>query len=396
MEMLFSNSTNVTTPSTTHAPPPYPVSVGYICAFVAVIMYGSNFVPIKKFYTGDGMFFQWILCSGIFLVGMVVQIVRQSSFYPLVMLGGAIWTTGNLCVVPVFKTIGMGLGMSIWGTFGLVTGWASGKFGWFDTIPNNISKPFMNYLGVALAFCSILLYVLVKNEVSSAKTDMEVIVEADEEAPLIKTTGSINESQRNSYSSSSIDHSRNGDILVYNSPLQQAKDKLKKKKSDQEKDEAADDKIFIENFSPMRKRIIGTVLSVFSGIMYGINFTPSIYVKEHYANASQNDLDYTFAQFSGIYVTSSIYFFLYCAFQKNKPKVYPKVILPGIVSGIMWGIATTCWFVANAELSEAISFPIVSTAPCAIASLFWGVLIFHEVKGDHQQFTLFRGYGPKM
>ncbi|KAI8761554.1 transmembrane protein 144 [Biomphalaria glabrata] len=378
-------TTHTTITNTTIGPPepPYPVFVGYICAFIAVIMYGSNFVPIKKFYTGDGMFFQWILCSGVFVVGIVVQIIRQSSFHPIVMMGGAIWTTGNLCVVPIVKTIGLGLGMSIWGTFGLVTGWASGRFGWFDTTPNEVSKPFMNYFGVGLAFCSILLYVLVKNEVS-AKTDMEVIVDVeenttDEEAPLIKSGGSINSKpSRNSYTTSTNGNSRNGDILVYNSSLQQAKDKLKANKSS---GETADDKIFIENFSPMRKRIIGTVLSVFSGIMYGINFTPSIYVKEHYSGASQNDLDYTFAQFVGIYAASSVYFFLYCAFQKNKPKVYPSVILPGIVSGIMWGIATTCWFIANAELSEAISFPIVSTAPCAIASLFWGVLVFHEVKG---------------
>uniref|UniRef100_A0A2C9M793 Transmembrane protein 144 n=1 Tax=Biomphalaria glabrata TaxID=6526 RepID=A0A2C9M793_BIOGL len=302
----FTTHTTVTNTTVGPPEPPYPVFVGYICAFIAVIMYGSNFVPIKKFYTGDGMFFQWILCSGVFVVGIVVQIIRQSSFHPIVMMGGAIWTTGNLCVVPIVKTIGLGLGMSIWGTFGLVTGWASGRFGWFDTTPNEVSKPFMNYFGVGLAFCSILLYVLVKNEVS-AKTDMEVIVDVeenttDEEAPLIKSGGSINSKpSRNSYTTSTNGNSRNGDILVYNSSLQQAKDKLKANKSS---GEVADDKI-----------------------------------------------------------------------------VYPSVILPGIVSGIMWGIATTCWFIANAELSEAISFPIVSTAPCAIASLFWGVLVFHEVKG---------------
>lgn len=33
---------------------PYPEYVGYIAALVAIVMYGSNFVPIKKFYTGDG------------------------------------------------------------------------------------------------------------------------------------------------------------------------------------------------------------------------------------------------------------------------------------------------------------------------------------------------------
>ena len=36
---------------------------------------------------------------------------------------------GNLTVVPIniIKTIGMGMGISLWGTVGLTTGWASGK-----------------------------------------------------------------------------------------------------------------------------------------------------------------------------------------------------------------------------------------------------------------------------
>lgn len=60
--------------------------------------------------------------------------------------------------------------------------------------------------------------------------------------------------------------------------------------------------------------------------------------------------------------------------------MYPRVILPAIASGVMWGIATACWFIANKVLSEPVSFPIVTTIPGAIASLFWGVLIFHEIK----------------
>lgn len=41
------------------------------------------------------------------------------------------------------------------------------------------------------------------------------------------------------------------------------------------------------------------------------------------------DLDYVFAQFSGIFLTSTVYFLIYCAFKKNKPQVFPKAVLPG-------------------------------------------------------------------
>ena len=38
--------------------------LGYIGVAVAVIFFGSNFIPIKKYETGDGMFFQFVVCMG--------------------------------------------------------------------------------------------------------------------------------------------------------------------------------------------------------------------------------------------------------------------------------------------------------------------------------------------
>ena len=74
-----------------------------------------------------------------------------------------------------------------------------------------------------------------------------------------------------------------------------------------------------------------------------------------------------------------MYLLLYCINKKNFPKVYPRVILPGFIAGIMWGIATACWFVANKVLSEAVAFPIVSTGPGIITAIL-GVFVFHEIK----------------
>ena len=36
--------------------------IGYAAIATASLFFGSNFVPVKKFETGDGVFFQWILC----------------------------------------------------------------------------------------------------------------------------------------------------------------------------------------------------------------------------------------------------------------------------------------------------------------------------------------------
>jgi len=131
------------------------------------------------------------------------------------------------------------------------------------------------------------------------------------------------------------------------------------------------------------------------------------------------DTDYVFAHFCGILATSTLYFVLYSICKRNKPvvcfsglvcsesilrvfpigmvhlhwlfdftlrvviwlklQIYPSVVLPAMVSGGMWAVAEVGWFIANHYLSEAISFPIITTGPGIVASL-WGVCVFREVK----------------
>ena len=51
------------------------------------------------------------------------------------------------------------------------------------------------------------------------------------------------------------------------------------------------------------------------------------------------ELDYIFGHYTGILLSSTLWFIIYCVVMKNKPQVYPKIIIPGLISGIMWGIA---------------------------------------------------------
>ncbi|XP_073720853.1 transmembrane protein 144a [Misgurnus anguillicaudatus] len=311
---------------------------GFISCAVSALFYGSNFVPVKKIDTGDGMFFQWILCAAIWTVSLVVNIILNSpKFWPLAMLGGAIWATGNVTVVPIVKTVGLGLGLLIWASFNLLMGWASSRFGWFGIEAETVSKPVLNYCGAGLCFISAIVFFFVKSDGQRSTTS--------EETPLL------------------IDHSVNSETV-----------------------NATDDS-WVDALTPRSKRIVGSLLAVVAGLLYGSSFVPVLYIKNHaadpdsqYRGASQFDLDYVFAQYSGIFLTSTVYFLLYCAFKKNKPQVFPKAVLPGFVSGLMWGVATCCWFLANHYLSAVVSFPIITTVPGVIAAL-WGVVVFKEVKG---------------
>uniref|UniRef100_A0A3P8XHW5 Transmembrane protein 144a n=1 Tax=Esox lucius TaxID=8010 RepID=A0A3P8XHW5_ESOLU len=287
------------------------LTYGFVSCGVAVLFYGSNFVPVKKISTGDGLFFQWVLCAAVWSVSLVVNIILGSpTFWPLAMLGGAIWATGNITVVPIVKTIGLGLGLLIWASFNLLMGWASSRFGWFGIDAEEVSNPTLNYCGAGLCLLSV-----------------------------------------------------NADGVNWS------------------------DDSWVDTLRPKTKRVVGSLLAVFAGLLYGSSFVPVLYIKNHaahrdspFSGASQFDLDYVFAQFSGIFLTSTVYFLIYCSAMKNSPRVYPRAILPGFVSGVMWGVATCCWFLANTFLSAVVSFPIITTGPGVIAAL-WGVVVFKEVKG---------------
>lgn len=70
--------------------------LGYVAVIVAVFFYGSSFIPVKKFDTGDGMFFQWIMCIGVWLTGLVINFARQQPpFFSPVVIGAVSWTTGK-------------------------------------------------------------------------------------------------------------------------------------------------------------------------------------------------------------------------------------------------------------------------------------------------------------
>ena len=69
-----------------------PTWSGFLFLLGASFLYGSNYIPVKQYKTGDGMYFQLVLCSAIWTVGLVVYLARDApTFYALPMLGGFLW-----------------------------------------------------------------------------------------------------------------------------------------------------------------------------------------------------------------------------------------------------------------------------------------------------------------
>ncbi|XP_036981631.2 transmembrane protein 144 isoform X3 [Artibeus jamaicensis] len=289
------------------------LTTGFISSSAAILLFGSNYVPLKKYNTGDGMFLQWVLCAAIWLVALVANLIlRCPKFWPFAMVGGCIWATGNIAVVPIIKTIGLGLGLLIWGSFNALTGWASS---------------------------SAFIFFFIKSEIPN-----------------------------NTYS-------------VDTAPL------MTEHVTDEIQDPCPGHS-WVDNLSTVHSRAVGCSLAVISGILYGSTFVPVIYIKDHgkrndsvYSGASQYDLDYVFAHSSGIFLTSTVYFLAYCITMKNNPKLYPEAVLPGFLSGLLWAIASCCWFIANHSLSAVVSFPIITAGPGFVAAM-WGVFVFKEIQGQ--------------
>jgi hypothetical protein len=113
------NSTTTVAPSPGASEKP----LAYIALLISVLFFGSNFVPAAKYPIGDGISFQFFLCCGIWTVGIVVNlIVGSPSFFPLVMVGGVLWTTGNILSVFVIPINGLGVSMLLWCTTNLFMG----------------------------------------------------------------------------------------------------------------------------------------------------------------------------------------------------------------------------------------------------------------------------------
>ena len=339
--------------------------LSYFCCAISVIFYGSNYVVVKKFPTGDGMFFQFTLTLGIFITALFLEFVTNPTheFYPFAMLGGVIWTTGNLLTVPVIQTIGISLGLSIWGISNLAMGWLTGTFGLFGIDPQSVNNQTLNVIGALLACISVPFYGFIKSmEPVKKNTD----------------TKSLLHKQNNSSTSSDDEHEY---------------EKKKENDDENQKDEEQGNQNIefrfsqvLERLPPIVKRSIGVVLALIIGLFFGSNFTPPQYLIDH-NYGPETQYSYLFSHACGIFITGTIYFIAYSIIKMNKPIFYPQTFLPGIVSGIIWEIAQICFMYSNTYLPWSITFSINASGPGLISTL-WGIFVFGEIRG-WKNYTLF-------
>jgi glucose uptake protein GlcU len=288
------------------------------------------------------------------------------------MLGGAIWCLGNSAAVPIIKTIGLAKGMLVWGMVNMLMGWASGKFGFFGLLtPNKLSNPTLNYVGVLIACVALGVFLFIKPEaMGGAKRagggaggleGAEGLLDEEHAAAYVKgivTDGEV-------AGAAGINAGGSGDAAAAAAGGE------------------GEETSWTDKMTDSQKQVFGVVASAVSGLLYGANFNPPQYVVDHpdaFPGASMDLADYVFPHFCGILLTSICIVQAYAALSNNAPKVYPEIVLPGFISGLMWATAQICWFSANAKLGFAVAFPLISIGPGLVSAL-WGVFVFGEIKG---------------
>lgn len=337
---------------------------GYIAISIAVVCFGSNFIPVKRQATGNGLYFQFCMSIAILIVGIGVQLYRGAPFiYPYSMLGGMCWALGNTLAVPVIQLLGMGLAVTTWGCSNLVLGWTSGKVGFLGLKKEAFEIEWMSYASVGVACVAIVFFGLVSPSATPSATD-------DDDSRSKRTTSRRRNNTRDD------------------------EDDFRKQLWPPLNDEVDDDApTMIESLPLGLRRVLGVVGALCAGALFSFNFTPSMSLISNYAEKSldgpvkysPNGLDYVFSTNLGIFLTTSSLFFLFSATQRWLPRMFPDIdhgtlFAPAFLSGLMWAAANTAWFVANTDLGMVVSFPIICLGPSLIAN-FWGIVLFSEISG---------------
>lgn len=261
-------------------------SVGYIAALISMVGWGSYFVPMKRIKNYDPVYFQAVMCMGIFISSIILSIfIHEFLLSILGILSGILWSIGNSLSVVSIKHSKLSIAAPIWMGIAIFGSFISGTFFLKETIH---SLP-VGIFGLILLVIGIFLM-------------------------------------------SSVSDNKKG---------------------------SADLK--------------GIVFAVFAGFLFGLYLIP-------FKLSHISPLPFLFSMSLGIMIWGLILFLF------KRPKIEQYMIVPGILSGIIWNIANVSSFFAVGILGIAIGFPLTQMA--LFVSVLWGLFYFGEIKGKSRIFKL--------
>lgn len=171
------------------------------------------------------------------------------------------------------------MGLLIWGCTNMLTGWATGRFGWFVN-PETLDYPALNGFGVLLVLVSLVLYTQIKSDITPA-----------------------------------LSHAARGSVLPSDAGCPD--------------DDLTSVQEGLQGERKPLSRPVGIFLAMVSGVLYGSNFIPSTVMKEN-GWGPLEPLDYIFSHFCG---SAS----LLCVAALAQVSIWPRLCVRGEGGGEVLG-----------------------------------------------------------
>jgi hypothetical protein len=397
--------------------------LGYAGAFVAVFFFGTCYVPAKKYPTYDGIIFQWFMCSGILMVGLVWGLVSNNwaqfaeaglYTFPQGILGGSLFAIANLLIPTVVNNLGLGVGFMLWNATNISMGYVISRYGLFGVEPTIPSSPLLSELGILCMLASIGVYGMIKPTLATG--DMRL------PGSGLDTLNEFSPLRSNSNSAGGV-RSESG----YKSTLP----KVTHPHRPSGADESLQDALMhpeLPNFGPFtmppavvsehvaltndaaekQRKFIGTVIALLVGAFLSCCLVPyvnwqqacrpstsaaSVPVDSSNATlpisnedaviiATCNPLNFVFSQCLGIYLTSTLAFLLYSALHRFvlKRSMPRSVMRPAYMCGVLWAIGLGGQLYSAGQLGFDQAYPVSSIGP-AMVSMLWSACYFKEIQG---------------
>ncbi|KAI6243017.1 hypothetical protein M3Y99_00149200 [Aphelenchoides fujianensis] len=320
---------------------------------VVCLLFGSIYVPIKRFRPGDGFFSQFMMSLGIFAVGFgIFAATGFGRFFPLAMVGGVLIGVGNLVAIPIIQELGLALAILLFNVTSCVVNYAVGTFGLFGTRARRPAVFWLSLVGMLLVVVGGVLISFVKTKPSELMAELERLSPNRASAVLPSLVPSTDDCSL-------------------------------------ERGEAKPKTNCLKNF----RKGIALVFALIAGTLYGVVQVPIIAIEDNpalYPDAPKDGLHFCFSLYCGLFLVSSASFLVYAGVKKNSPSINPSVALPSFCSGLMWAAGMCLTIVCTQHLSQAVAGPITSMVPGCVATL-WSVHYFREVPMGRNLLLLWGG-----
>eukprot|EP00397_Hematodinium_sp_SG-2012_P038653 GEMP01042080.1.p1 GENE.GEMP01042080.1~~GEMP01042080.1.p1 ORF type:complete len:399 (+),score=36.50 GEMP01042080.1:87-1283(+) len=366
---------------------------------LVVFLWGTMYVPVRKFKVYDGVFFQWYMSCGILFAAIFIHFILgpttppgSSSYatsFPIYaegIAGGAAWAISNILVVPTVKLLGLGVGFTLYHSVNLLMGYLNGKYGLYG-LPVEETSWEMDF-SVVWFLASFVLICFVKPTLEDGheRTGSIVNTPMAPDADFPESSEVIgNEEQP-------------ADPAVHALPC----DELKLRPtsgplygialpSNEAEVALLEDANGTITSTIWIKRIGGIAIGLLAGLFCSTNMVPYMLWVAKTAKYNPSVYHFTFSQSLGIFFASTVYTIIASLAKRIFPRTnrWPRqpMVLPAMASGIMWTTGFLCATIGVQELGMSVGYVISAVGPVAVSALCTH-FIFREIQGkdNHVKF----------